>query len=425
MISWIRYLFVAVGSFTAALVLAAPSVDTYPHDPEFGQGPGLTSDIAVSGAGAVIAALTALWLRHRTGAVVASLVGAVLVGVVALAGAWRWDMYLSAAGAGVLFGTLVVFCLDAPCRALHTVIAGSVVAAVSTADPIAEYRQFASASPGTAVYVEAAVQPANAVWLVLAVISVAAAAAILLLGVDRAEVLDEPPGTLRELLVGLGLPVAAVALSWSLREAVWSLDSETGGNGRWWWGMVLGPLVIGAALWLRGSQGRVLLAAFAAAVAIGTAPSWIPSGWPSVALPVLLAAGGAWLGLRVAKPVAGVGVLALVTASAIFAASPWDNVHFAATLMLLPAAAGYAIAAALPSTAAVTAASLLFPAVMTLPLVAQFGWTSYTPLTADAAEWAPQPWTAVAVAISVAAVLAAGAAMAWIRDRRIGHEGRS
>ncbi len=69
-----------------------------------------------------------------------------------------------------------------------------------------------------------------------------------------------------------------------------------------------------------------------------------------------------------------------------------------------------------------TATSLALPAVLALPLLAQFGWTAYTPLTDDPAGWSPSAWAWASVAASTAAVLACGAAMAWLGHRRAGED---
>ncbi|MGW5338195.1 hypothetical protein ACWEQD_07180 [Rhodococcus pyridinivorans] len=415
--SWILYALAAVGSFTAGTVLAAPSVDTYPLDTGFSFGAVETSGITASATGALVAASIALWLRHRVGALGAVVAGAALVAVVALPGAWRFDMYVSAVGAGLVLGALVVCCARTAGTRLPAVMTGGVVAALLTAEPVAEYREFAASSSGSAVYLEVSAQPANTVWTVLSVTVIAVATAALVMRAGAPDSVDERRWDVRETVVGIGLPLVAVVLYRSLHSAVWSPDASPGGNGRWLWGIVAVPLVIGAALWLRERSGAVLLAAFAVAVAAGTAPSWIPGGWLLPAVMVVLAAVGAWLGRRAPRPTAGVGVLAFVTITAIFTRAPWDNVHLLATFFVLPVAAAYTISAALPSTSAVTAASFSLPAVMALPLLTRFGWTAYTPLTDSPSGWTPDSWTVLTTGVSVAGVLAAGAAMWWIGRR--------
>ena len=63
-----------------------------------------------------------------------------------------------------------------------------------------------------------------------------------------------------------------------------------------------------------------------------------------------------------------------------------------------------------------------FAALLALPLLAQFGWTAYTPLTDDPAGWSPSAWAWTSVGASTAAVLACGAAMAWLGHRRAGED---
>lgn len=416
MASWIIYLFAAVGSFAAGSVLTAPGVDTYPFENGFGFGPFETADLTASAAGAVVAVVVASALRHRVAAVSIALGGAIAVGLVALPGAWPYDRYLAVVGAGLILGGVVVGC-GGPARAgTQAVMSGGVVAALLTADAVAEYRAFTSASSGVAVYVEVSAQPANTAWLVLAVSVVVAAVAVLAVRGFESGPFDEPARSRREAIVGIGLPLIAVALYVSLRNSIFD------GNGRWWWGLVVVPLVVGAALWLRDGRGQLLLAGSAVAVAVGTVPSWIPTGWLLIAVPVLLAAGGAWLGRRAPRPLVGVGALALVTATAIFTRAPWDDVHLVATLFVLPVAAAYTLGSALPSSSAVTTTAFSLPAVLSLPLLAKFGWTAYTPLTTPPSGWAPNSWTLLTVAVSVGAVLSTGAAMWWVGRRR--HAGR-
>jgi hypothetical protein len=416
--SLFRYLLLVVGGYTAGVVLAAPSVDTYPLDSGFGPGPVLFSEIGAAGAGSIVAVLVAATFRHGTLVTAASVVGAVLVALVALPGAWRFDMYFSAVGAGLLLGSLVVMCLGPQQVQRQSPLSAAVVAGLLTALPLAEYRQFESTSGRYANYVEASAQPANAVWLILAAATLAAAAVTWISGGIDAVSVASRRGTGRELLVGLGVPVVGAGLYWSFSHAVASLNTDDFGQGEWFPGWLAVPITIAAALWLRGRSGMVLMAAMAVVVTVGGAVRWSPDAWPVLALPLLLVVAGAWLGRRIPMPLVGVGLLALVAASAVFERTPWDNVHFAATILVVPFAAAYTITASLPSTASVTTTALTLPAALALPLIARFGWTAYTPLTTDTAVWEPSSWTSVSVGVSVAAVFVCGAAMAWLRYRR-------
>ena len=166
----------------------------------------------------------------------------------------------------------------------------------------------------------------------------------------------------------------------------------------------------------------MLLAATTMVVAVGGTVSWSPAAWPALLIAPALVAVGVWLGRRRPMPLIGVGLLALAAAAGIFDRPPWDNANFAATVLVVPFAAAYTIVASLPSTAPVTATSLALPAVLALPLLAQFGWTAYTPLTDDPAGWSPSAWAWTSVGASTAAVLACGAAMAWLGHRRAGED---
>ncbi|QIX52412.1 hypothetical protein [Rhodococcus sp. DMU1] len=409
MASIFRYVLFVVGGFTAGLVLAAPSVDTYPLADGLLPGPVFTSDVAAAAAGGLAALAAAATVRRRV--LAAALVGAMAMAVVALPGGWRFDVYVATIGAGLLLGALVVL----GAGKLHAALPGAVVAGLLTAEPLAQFRELDSAPQRYASYLAASVQPVNAVWLSLAIVTAVAAGVVALTaGNDEAPV-AAPRVRGREVAVGIGVPILGVGLYWSFHHALFSLHDL--GEGRWLWGLVAVPVLIAAALWLRRRTGAVLLAATAVVVAAGGTVSWSPAVWPALLIAPALVAVGAWLGRRRPMPVVGVGLLALAAAAGIFDRPPWDNANFVATILVVPFAAAYTIVASLPSTAPVTATSLALPSVLALPLVAQFGWTAYTPLTDDAAGWSPGAWTWTSVGASTAAILACGAAMVWLRHR--------
>ncbi|MGW3483007.1 hypothetical protein [Rhodococcus indonesiensis] len=407
MASIFRYVLLVVGGFTAGLVLAAPSVDTYPLADGLLPGPVFTSDVAAAAAGALAALAVAAAIRRRV--LRAALVGAMAVAVVALPGGWRFDVYVATIGAGLLLGALVVLGAEK----LHTALAGAVVAGLLTAEPLAQFRELDSAPQRYASYLAARVQPVDAVWLSLAIVAAVAAGVVALTAGNDTAPVARARG--REVAIGIGVPILGVGLYWSFHHALFSLDDL--GEGRWLWGLVAVPVLIAAALWLRGRTGVVLLAATGMVVAVGGAVSWSPAAWPALLIGPVLVAVGVWLGRRRPMPLVGVGLLALVAASGIFDRPPWDNVNFAATVLVVPFAAAYTIVASLPSTAPVTVTSLTPPAVLALPLLAQFGWTAYTPLADDPAGWSPSAWAWSSVGASTGAVLACGAAMAWLRYR--------
>lgn len=407
MASSVRYVLLVVGGFTAGLVLAAPSVDTYPLADGLLPGSVFTSDVAAAAAGALAALAVAASVRRRVLAV--ALVGAMVVAVVALPGGWRFDVYVATIGAGLLLGALVVLGTEK----LHTALAGAVVAGLLTAEPLAQFRELDSAPQRYASYLAASVQPVNAVWLPLAIVTAVAAGVVALTAANDTAPVARARG--REVAVGIGVPILGVGLYWSFHHALFSLDDAR--EGRWLLGLVAVPVLIAAALWLRGRTGVVLLAATTMVVAVGGTVSWSPAAWPALLIAPALVAVGVWLGRRRPMPLIGVGLLALAAAAGIFDRPPWDNANFAATVLVVPFAAAYTIVASLPSTAPVTATSLALPAVLALPLLAQFGWTAYTPLTDDPAGWSPSAWTWTSVGATTAAVLACGAAMAWLRYR--------
>lgn len=407
-----------VGGYTAAVVLGAPTVDTYPMATGFGPAPVMASAIAASATGAIVAALVAAGTRQRSLVIAAVLAGALLVAMVALPGAWRYDTYISAVGAGSLLGGLVVMCIGPRRVQLQAVLAAAGVAGLLTAEPIAEFRNFASAPRRYADYVDVGSPPVNTVWLLLAVVTLVAGASMWVIGRGDTAPIGERRGSGREVLVGIGIPAVGMGLHWSFERAVMSSRAETPEAGRWLLGVVAVVLVIAAALWLRGRTGTVLLAAMALAVVGREAVSWSPTVWPLLLVPVVLAGVGAWLGHRSPRPLVGVGVLALIAATGVVAGRPWDDMSIAANLFMVPLAAAYTIAASLPSTPPVVATSMTLPAALALPLVAQYGWTAHTPLTSESVGWSSNSWTWMSSAVSVAAVVAIGSAMAWIRYRR-------
>lgn len=415
MVSALRCVLIVVGGVSSGVVLGEPSVDTYI---DFGSSSVFDSDVAAAAAGSIVAMLAATVCRGRSQVATTVLAGALLVAIVALPGAWSYDIYPATIGAGLILGGLSAMCWGPQLLCRQSVLSGAVVAGLLTASPIAEYRSFAASSSGWAAYVEVSEQPANVVWLSSAVaVAVFTIATLVIGGVDTG---DARAWDMRELVAGVGIPFIAIVLYWSFDRALYTPTSDFG-QGRWVLGVLIVPIVIIAALSLRNRSGKLLLAATALLVSARAAEELTPGAWPILLIPSILVALGVWLGRRYPVPLVGIGVLALVTATAIFERAPWDNMHFVATIFALPCAAAYTIVASLPSTATVTATSLTLPAVMALPLMIQFGWTAYTPLTEanqDFPEDVPSTWTVMTVAASVASVIACGAAMAWLQYRR-------
>ena len=57
-------------------------------------------------------------------------------------------------------------------------------------------------------------------------------------------------------------------------------------------------------------------------------------------------------------------------------------------------------------------------AVLTVPLVAEYGWTAYTPLTGSEIPPWPDAWAWTSTGVSVAAVVACGLTAAYLGRRR-------
>lgn len=405
-----RYVLFVVGGFTAGMVLAAPAVNTYPILGWFSTGPWSYADLVAATVGAVVAVVTAAALRDRVWATATAAVGALAVLAVALPNAWRFDVHVATAGAGLILGAVTARCGGPGWERRQILVAAGVTAGLLTAVPLAEYEQFTSIPVGYAIYTDGSAQSATVSWLVAAAVVFVTA----LVGVrgDDAEFADAT--RTRALLVGVVVPPVLLGLHWV------STQAATSPSGGWWLvRFAVVPVLIAAAVWLPGRAGVVVATVTAVAVTMSSGMGWSPGWWPVLLIPVVLVAAGMWAGRRWPVPSVGFAMLAVATATAVFERAPWDNVHAVATIFVVPFVAAYTIAASLPSAPTVTAAAFALPAVLTVPVVADFGWTAYTPLTTAPEGWAPSSATWWSVSVAVAAVLACWAAAVWIRRHRV------
>lgn len=416
----LRYALLVVGGFTAGLVLAAPTVETYSNFATgFGSGTVLDSELVAAAAAAIVAVLVATWIRRRstTAAVIAA--GAVLVGGIASPGAWPFDLYLAVTGAGLILGGLAASTTRSslPHLRAQTALTAGTVAGLQLAEPLRNYRQLSLSPRQYVSFMVASSGVTNLVWLALAGITGLLATAVYCIRSESVPKLQRDPHG-RDLVVGIGLPVVAVGLFWSLHQAL-GTRAEAPENGLWLLGVLVVPIAVTAALWLPGRRGMIVLAAIAViAVSHPEDSPWRPTDPPWLLVPVLLTAAGVWAGRRWPHTLLGPSMLALVAISAAFTAPPWDNLHGATLTLLFPLATGYIFTSTLPSSAPVTTTALALPATMSVPLTMQLGWASYIPVTDLDPGWADRNYSGIAAAVSTAAVLVCGASMAWLRHRR-------
>ena len=168
-------------------------------------------------------------------------------------------------------------------------------------------------------------------------------------------------GRVRVLAVGVAVPVAGLLLHWSLVRAVRGMSTTEVTQGRRSFGLAVIPVFVAGALWLPRRQGMVLLAALAFIAAASGGVRWPSDSWPSLLIPAVFVVLGAVCGRRWPSPLVGVAALAVVAASAVFDEQPWDTVHIGGAVLLLPFAAGFTVAACLPSSAPATTISRRHP----------------------------------------------------------------
>ncbi|MBV6759234.1 hypothetical protein [Rhodococcus opacus] len=361
---------------------------------------------------AIVAVLVTVLVRARRGLAALSFAGLALLGVARSIGSWDVEMYVDGVAAGLLLGGLVRLCATADRAWLQTALATGVLAGIVLAGPIDHLRtsaprRYADYLPGPTV------DPAALAVLALAAVVLAVA----LRSGDFGERADGAVSG-RAVVVGIVVPLVGLVLCWWIARQVWEVGIPAAMQGRWKLGIVLVAVVIAAALWLEGRTGIVLLVATAFIAAGGIGMSAFPDSWPWLLVPAALILAGAALGRRFPQPVFGIAALAVVAASAVFEHPPWDNLHLGATWLLLPLAATYTFASSLPSSGPVTAASLAIPAALTVPLVAEYGWTAYTPLTGSEIPPWPDSWAWTSTGVSVAAVVACGLTAAYLGRRR-------
>ena len=300
---------------------------------------------------AVLLAVLVIAVVTRVGASVGlALVGAAFLSV-PLLNPTAAGLYFTGAGAGLLLGGLLVLCGTGNPGWLQSLLAaGIVIGSVDLGG--ATPRRYADYLPTG--------ESEGTIWLLVA-------GTVLLTvffwgspptvgGVDR-----------RALIVGFGIPAIALISNWAF---VCSLASTPALQFSWRAlvaAAVVAGVVMGAALWLPGATGVVLIVGLAIAT-VDAQPVFVSDRrWMVVAL--LLVAPGLYLGWRWRRPVVGIAILGVVAAVGV--------ADETAASLLLPAAAVFALASSLPTHPAVAASALLAPFLFEMPFSTDIGWTSY------------------------------------------------
>lgn len=426
---WAAVASLLVGGFAATLALASTETGNFAIVVD-----GRRVDVLVhsAAAGATLGAVTAVavvvFVRGRRPLAWTATLGLVLLAAMAsLSPSGQWVLYPHAVGAGLLLGALAGLCGARERRMLQTALATGALAGVFLAAPIEQYR---SPSRRYADYLPASAVPADAFMLGLLALTAVTLFIALRRGAFGVSELAMKDGRVRVLAVGVAVPVVGLLLHWSLVRAVDDIGSTAVPQGHWMFGLAVVPVFVVGSLWLPRRDGLVLLAALAViSSSSGDLGSAVDSS-PSLLVAAVLVVLGALCGRRWPHPLAGVAALAAVAATAVFEEQPWDIVHIGATVLVLPLAAAYTVAACLPSSVGATAIALAAPAAVTVPLVARFGWPGYSPLTSSRGGWtayAPgttshsglssDSWLWVSTGVAVAAVVVAGIAIAWLQRR--------
>ena len=209
---------------------------------------------------------------------------------------------------------------------------------------------------------------------------------------------DPPPERdIRTVGAVLLIPLGGLLLNILFVQSIF--QSQYGVVGRWYFGILVVPVLFGAAALLPGRGGIMVLAGTAVLITstttAGVGIDVSARAWTLglVAVTAVSVAVGAVLGVRWGRPFVGFAILAAVCATALFEYPPLDNVHFAATLVLFPAAAAYlyvACTTVTPTTPTSSTLGLAVPVAITVPMVVTYGWTAYTPLTSiDTSTFSP------------------------------------
>jgi len=237
--------------------------------------------------------------------------------------------------------------------------------------------------------------------------------------VDRGDDCSPPERDIRT--VGAILLVSIGGLLLDVLFGLSVFQSEYGFVGRWYFGILVVPVLFAAAALLPGRGGRLVLAGTAVLLTANTTSGvgidvshgvWVLG---LVAVTALAVSVGVALGIRWGRSWIGITALALVCVTALFDYPPMDNVHYVASLVVFPAAAAYLYVSCTPSTPSTPTTltlGLAVPVAITVPMVVTYGWTAYTPLTSiDTSTFSPRIDLWLSTGAAFATVVLAGVGM--------------
>ncbi|WP_072806197.1 hypothetical protein [Rhodococcoides yunnanense] len=398
---------ILTGAFVAALTLStttsrnhAPMLGGYRLDVFF--------DSAASAAalGAIVAVLVSVKSRNNRTAFIASGIGIAVLAVATLVHS-PVQLHLRGLAAGLILGGSAALAVGPARRLLQCALVVGVMSAFVMLGPLEHvpyrYRDYMASSPRTYLLV------------LLGVLALLLVASVWASVFDNA---SEPArGSARALVVGAAVPVAGLVLYWLFVRSVSSLGSNGAMGSRWLLGLAVVPLLVGAAFALRAATGAVVLAAlaYAAVVSTGSVSSASSGTVAAVVFSAMLVAGTV-IGCRWPVPLVGFALLAVVAAAGLFT----NGIESTAHLLLLPFAVGLVFASLLPTDVPAATISVTTPIVVSVPIVAQFGWTAYTPLTTvEPTRW-PSGWEWTSTATAILSVAAAAGALVLLRRRDAG-----
>lgn len=395
---------VLVGAFAAVLALTTP----VPRNFAFVAGGDrldilLDSSASAWSLGAIVAVVTAVFATRKQSALTVAAVGVAALSVL-LSVPIPAELQLRAIAAGLILGGAAA--VTALSRILQYALLFGAIAGVAVSSVLQNV-------PSRYVdYAGSAFQQAPQTPVLIALVVFAALLAVS----SWAKVFEEVSPVQsrgRVLAVGIVIPLVGLVLYWLFERSVNSLGPGGAMQNRWFLGLAVIPLLVGAAFVLPAVTGAILLAA----LAFLSAPTVGSLTWGTALVFVAMLVLGGVVGHRRPSPMVGFVVLAVVAATGVFTGPPLDTVNIVATLVVLPLGVGVAYASLLPTTAPVAVMSVTTPIVVSVPVVAEFGWTAYSPLVELEPTFSPSTWVWMSTGISVVSVLVAGAALVVLRRR--------
>lgn len=361
----------------------------------------------------VVSAVVATTCTGKRTAYVAAGFGIFLLAAVSLF-AFTGQLHIRAIAAGLILGGCAALIGSRDRRTLQSALIVGAIAGIVLVRPIeasrTRYRDYITDD-----------MPQTYLLIALVVFAILLVASQIGNSSDPVEASVSVEGRSRVLLVAIAVPIAGLVLYWMFERSVDSLGAGGAMQDRWLTGLVVIPLLVGAAFVLPGLTGTVVLAALAFLASMTAGSLGLPTALLFVALIVV----GALVGWRRPSPLIALGVLAVVAATGVFAESSLEDVQLAANTLVLPVAVGVLYASLLPTSAPAAVIAVTTPICVSVPIVAEYGWTAYTPLTSIEPTFSPSTWVWTSTAVGVGSVLAAGAALMVLRARRSGSDSSS